>query len=368
VPGNHALRQLVGAHRRELTGELAAGATFRYSGAVRVSFCESCGAPLDAAWNEIVVVCRFCAAHSLPNAPGAPVPLVHPDDGRPRLSVDGRTYLVEQTLAEGESSVVFRGRWVVRLGELVVLKVQRALSDTDLLRREHDLLVRLHRAPAHGAERLLARVPAPIALGPLRDPFAGRRAADGTEGSGPLTRSARDARLVAVHGWKAGFVHTLADVAAAHPSGVPPAVAVWLLKRLLEVLTFLHQSGVCHNAIVPRHVLVHARDHGAILVGYSLAGPIGARVDGAVEGDEALRPEAFVRDPRGAPRWDLAMAAASVATVWSPVGPVGDLMAALRAGEHGDAWTARAELDRAAALALGPPRYHPLAMPGWPHP
>jgi hypothetical protein len=329
---------------------------------VRVSFCESCGAPLDAAWTDLVVVCRYCAAHQLPTPAGDPVPAVHPDDGRPRVSVGGRTYLVEGRLADGESSAVFRGRWVVRLGELVVLKVQRSLADTDLLRREHEVLARLHRAST-GAERLLSRVPTPIALGPLRDPHAERAAAGGERGA--FGRSARDERLVAVHGWKPGFVHTLDDVARLHPGGVPAPVAVWVLKRLLEVLSFLHGAGVCHNAVLPRHVLVHPRDHGALLVGYSLATAPGERVPGTVRGEAAQYPDGLLAARRAEPRWDVAMAARALGRVWSPTGAVGEVVRAMADGGHPDAWQARAALDRAAAEMLGPPRYHPLPMPGW---
>lgn len=325
---------------------------------MRVAFCESCGAPLDAAWAEIVVICRYCAAPSLPNPTGSPVPPVHPDDGRPRLSVDGRTYLVESRLAEGESSSVFRGRWVERLGELVVLKVQRALVDADLLRREHATLQALQRAAA-GAERLSQRVPQPIALGPLRDPMVG------TGADGPLTRSARDVRLVAVHGWKSGFVHTLLDVAHVHPAGVPPAVAVWILKRLLEGLAYVHRAGVVHNAVGPMHVLVHPRDHGATLIGYSLATAAGDRVPGFLTAWRSSLPEPFVRERRAHPRWDLALAARAVATVWSPSGPVGEVFRRLGDGDIDDAWQAREALDAAALEMLGRPRYSPLAMPGW---
>lgn len=323
---------------------------------MRVVFCESCGAPLDAAWTELVVICRSCSA---PSQPAGPVPLVHPDDGRPRLSVDGRTYLVEARLADGESSRVFRARWVARLGELVVLKVQRAAADGDLLRREHDVLRQLQRAP--GGDGLARRLPAPIALGPLRDPFAG------TGSAGPLSRAVRQERLVAVHGWRPGFVHTLEDVARAHPSGVPGPVAVWLLKRLLEALAFVHGAGLCHNALTPAHVLVHPRDHGAVPVGFSLAGPPGARVAGVVTAASHLLPPTFARDRVAHPRWDVAMATIAVATVSRPTGAVGALFERLARGEEADAWAARAALDAAALATHGPPRYAPLPMPGWAH-
>ena len=56
---------------------------------MRVSLCESCGAPLPAAWEELVVVCPYCGSQNNPGAPGAPVYPSLPADSRP-LIVDTR--------------------------------------------------------------------------------------------------------------------------------------------------------------------------------------------------------------------------------------------------------------------------------------
>lgn len=74
-----------------------------------------------------------------------------PDDGRPRLHVGGRTYLLEGLLARGQACGVYRGRWVIRLGELVVLELLRSLADQDLLRREWAVLRHLEESTAQGA-------------------------------------------------------------------------------------------------------------------------------------------------------------------------------------------------------------------------
>ena len=94
---------------------------------MRVGFCDGCGAPLDAPWDQLVVLCRFCGASSLPGKPGDPVPMRVPVDGRPRLNLEHRTYVIEGHLGSGDACEVYRGRWVVRLGELVVIKVLRAV-------------------------------------------------------------------------------------------------------------------------------------------------------------------------------------------------------------------------------------------------
>ncbi len=326
---------------------------------MRVEFCGSCGAPLEARWAEIVLVCRFCGCQNAPGKRGEPVPSSVPDDGRPRFSVGGRTYVVEGHLASGDSCEVYRGRWAQRLGELVVIKVLRALSDADLIRREESFLTRLHASSAQGASHFVTRLPQPIARGTL----AGK---DGLE------------RGVLVLRWPAGFQHTLEDVAHEHPAGVDGRIAVWVLKRLLEILGFIHRSGVVHGAVTPAHVLVHPRDHGAQLVGFAAATawsktsqeplPVVARAH------RDHYPAEVVADRWVSPTTDVAMAARCALAVAGAAGfadagrldgALGRLVVAAAGGAHDDAWALRDEVDHAASDAYGPPRYNPIAMPGW---
>ncbi|MGE0710729.1 MAG: hypothetical protein AB7N76_27965 [Planctomycetota bacterium] len=339
---------------------------------MRVEFCASCGAPLEARWSEIVIVCRYCGSQNAPGGVGDPVPSSHPDDGRPRFSIGGRTYLIEGRLGSGDSCEVYRGRWVARLGELVVIKVLRALDDVDLRRREWDLLGKLHRSEAQGALHFVTRLPQPIALGPLRAFHPDREDGDG----GPE-------RLVSVFGWHPGFLHTLEEVHAVHPQGVPSRVVVWLFKRLLELLGFLHRAGVVHGAVIPPHVLVHPRDHGALLVGFGCAtswAPT-SRAPGRQEPLPAisrawrdLYPAPVLAERWVSPRTDIAMAArcallAAGAESFQDdgclTGGLGALVLAAAHLAHDDAWALRDELDRASAQVHGPPSYNPLAMPGW---
>ncbi|MCO6459199.1 MAG: hypothetical protein J5I93_28150 [Pirellulaceae bacterium] len=66
---------------------------------MRIEFCEGCGAPLEARWSRIVLVCPYCGSQNAPGGAGDPVPSSVPDDGRWRLAVAGRTYLVLGQLA-----------------------------------------------------------------------------------------------------------------------------------------------------------------------------------------------------------------------------------------------------------------------------
>jgi hypothetical protein len=312
---------------------------------MRVSLCESCGAPLPAAWEELVVVCPYCGSQNNPGAPGASVYPSLPADSRPRLNVGGRTWALTGLLARGDSCDVFQGRWVMRLGGLVVVKVLRALADGDLLRRERAVLERLHASEAQGAVHFARLLPWLEAFGAVR--IAGYE------------------RLVAVHGWRPGFLYTLEDVRRAHPDGVDGRIAVWVWKRLLELLGWVHEAGFAHGAVLPPHVLVHPRAHGATLVGWSAAGALGEPLPAV----SAAWPDLYPLRP-GEPLTaaaDLAMAARTVRDLAGGglPGDLGTLLDEAAGGAWSHAWALRDRLDTEIRAAYGPPSYNPLSMPGW---
>jgi serine/threonine protein kinase len=326
---------------------------------MRVEFCQTCGAPIDARWAEIVLVCRYCGSHNAPGGVDQPVPSSIPDDSRTRLGVAGRTYVIQGLLAHGESSDVYRGRWVRRLGELVVIKVLRALSDQDLFHREYTVLERLQTRPTQGDEHFTRRLPHPI-------------------GIDTVVRT-RDERPVAVYGWHSGFYLTLDDVAREHPGGIQGEIAVWVFKRVLEILGFIHEAGFVHGAVLPQHVLVHPRDHGAMLVGWSAAserGPDGSarlvahnpsRIDYYPPSALASERVETATDIAMAARTTLAACGGSVDQAPGSLPPeLASLLERCAAGGRNDAWQLLHEITAVSKECFGPPAYHPLPMPGWP--
>lgn len=316
-----------------------------------VLHCDCCGYPLEAPWDQLVIVCEACGSQSIPGEPGAPVPAYVPADGRPRLNLGGRTWVLEGRLASGDSSDVYRARWVSRLGEAVVIKVQAVMEDADLLRREWAVLGSLHETTTDGAAHFLGRLPRPVAFGHVDT--------DRT-------------RAAAVYGWKSGFVHTLTEVGERHPTGVNGPVMVWLLKRLLELLGFVHRAGFVHGAVTPDHVLVHPRDHGATLVGWTVADRYRGRPV-----DLVARPRAWGKLYAGhrggaTPALDIRMACRCVETVggWRLPGvkrepAIDRVITRGAAGKEDDAWALAEALTAASREVYGPPAYNPLPMPGW---
>ncbi|HEU4404675.1 MAG TPA: hypothetical protein VFS43_05225 [Polyangiaceae bacterium] len=330
--------------------------------------CPTCGAPLSPDAAGRVFTCSFCGASAraerrLVQAARFRAALAGLDEGaRARddvASVAGVPYRVLGRVARGQSSDVFLAERARRLTELVLLKVLRAPDDADLLEREWQALAALRASEAAGTAQFARRLPQPVARGVLQAPGVAPRPT-----------------LVLRH--QSGFVHTFDDVVAAHPGGLDPRHTVWLFRRLLELLGWVHQSGWAHGALLPEHLLVHARDHGVLVVGWSCAERLGG---GRLR---ALAPERAAFYPpdlgRGAPpsaASDLAMAARCVAhaafggELRLPPSLPAPLAALLRPYVEGgraptdDAWRLEKLVAAAAREAFGPPTYVRLPMPGW---
>lgn len=282
---------------------------------------------------------------------------------RPRVTVAGTRYVLLGRLGRGDSSDVFLARRDARLTALVVLKVVRVLSDADLVAREYEVLEALHRGDAQGAEHFSRLLPQPVVQGAVKDSEGGSRAA-------------------AVYRWHSGFQHSLPHVRQVYSGGVDPRAAVWMWKRLLEVLGFVHRSGYIHGAVLPPHVLVHPRDHGVKLVGWCNAVRFDA--ESALPSTSASHrdfyPDAVWKGDVPTPATDLVMGArtiawvlggdpASGATPTSVPPTLAGLLRRLCDADYrestGDAWRVKELVDAAARESFGPPRFIPFTMPGW---
>jgi hypothetical protein len=331
--------------------------------------CPNCGAPLPPPPSSGAVRCAYCAALLVLDASGwkPAAPLAEPEPLRDphlwRLWIGGARYAVLGRIARGEGSDVFFARRDARVTELVVVKALRALEDADLLAREGEVLERLLASTAHGASHFARLLPQPVARG------VARLGMKGDLGERP----------VAVFRHRSGFDATFEDVLREYPEGVAPEAAVWMWKRVLELLAWVHRAGFVHGAVLPAHLLVHPRDHGVVLVGWSRAVPWAPPVPLPATTRDA---RAFYPDDvwDGAPATiatDLAMSARSVIAVLGgdparaelpsrvpePLARLLVACANTTSPADADPLRVKDQLDRAAREAFGPSKFVPFVMP-----
>jgi hypothetical protein len=298
--------------------------------------CPSCGAPVPPS-TAGAVTCAYCGSTLLGvddagwearldglAREGEDDPL----DARPWCRVLGQKFLVHAPLGAGETSDVFFGERARRPTELVVLKVWRDASATPPFAPQWRLLESLGRSEGRRSPLMTTLLPQLVVMGTMRS-------RSGVERPALVTR------------WRSGYRCTLRDVRRAYPAGVDAQTAVWIWRRLLELLGWIHHNGVVHASVRPEHVLLHPRDHGVVLVGWSHAAPVGSmacQTDDVVASAESLR---------------------SVLT-GSPPAPLRSVLDAASRGARSDAVALSAEVCEAAREAFGPPRYHPFTMPDLP--
>ncbi len=334
---------------------------------LRVLKCPHCGAPLSVGRFQRQVVCAFCQTQvqidpTLVHAARYREALEQWTAGSARgdgarATVGDSRFRLLSLLAHGEVSDVHaaeRDRWPT---ERVLLKILRDPGDRPLLEAEHAVLSRLQASTARGAERFTTLLPQPLFAGEIREgPFTGRPAL--------------------VLRWAPGFGSSLLDVRRALPHGVPPVVSIWMWRRVLEMVTFLHASGVVHGALLPRHLLVQEGDHGMRLVGFSCAGASGEPLRALVADDERLYPERLRSGGNLTAADDVRMSARSMAFALGGEGPRLELPAAVPpklaalVAEVGDdrgpapvPWELRERIGALGRELFGEPSFHPLKLP-----
>ncbi|MES2118505.1 MAG: lipopolysaccharide kinase InaA family protein [Pseudomonadota bacterium] len=140
------------------------------------------------------------------------------------------------------------------LPERVVIKMAHADAAPGRLEREWEVLRQLQAAAHPGAAYFSQRLPQPVAFG-VAEETGGARA---------------DALLLRN---PAGYWGSLADVMNNYPHGVDPRHAVWIWRRVLDVLGYVHDIGWVHGQLTPAHLLVQPGDHGMLIIGWGDAQP-----------------------------------------------------------------------------------------------
>lgn len=276
--------------------------------------CKNCSAPLSA--GATFVSCPYCGSEFyLPPLPGfrIPAPRAYPHpSGLGTVRVGDHLFRIHGKLGEGSHCSVFLARRERALTEMVVLKVAGAGGE-EALRREWETVHKLR--PRQ--EFLSHLIPAPVLWG-MAD------------------RGSHTKYPTAAYRWMPGFHFTLLDAKRQYPEGVDPKAVVWIWNRLLDLLDCLHSLGYGHHAVRPEHVLLHPRDHGATLCGWS----------------RAARP---VGD-------DLADCGRSIASVLGSDAPPALTRLALASERYEHAHLLKEELQRVARACFGPPAFHPFSL------
>lgn len=135
---------------------------------------------------------------------------------------------------------------------------------------------------------------------------------------------------------------SLDDCLARHPQGLrDPRHLVWMGRRVLEHLRWLHAGGWAHGALHGGNWLLQPRDHGICLIGWAQAGP--------------ATPSEQARDLRQL-AWTLRQARPDCG------GAVGALLRRCAEDDAGSpsAEALHAELGAAARHDFGPPQFIPF--------
>jgi serine/threonine protein kinase len=171
--------------------------------------------------------------------------------GRDALRCGGFRYHLMQRLGAGEVSEVYLAQRLDALPLLATIKFSSANTAGSLYSREAQILRELQTLDGEGMGVYFSRLmPEVISQG----------AVEGQDGKQAL-----------VLRYPSGFWGDLAALNEHFASGIDPRHAVWIWRRMLEVLNFIHRHGWSHRNVRPEHALVHPQDHAVRLIGWSSA-------------------------------------------------------------------------------------------------
>lgn len=332
--------------------------------------CPQCNAPLAPHRFARTVVCSYCGATVQIDDASISTSMFHeafrawnsPSSYQfsSWISIKDNHWALDKCIGRGEISDVYTGQRARWPTELVIVKLLRDRQDMSLLDNEWEVLQFLQESNAPGADTFTTLLPQPVMHGDI------------SSGSYSGTRAS-------IFRWASGFLHTFEEVKQAYPQGIPARASIWVWRRILEVLSFIHASGSVHGAVLPCHLLIQENEHGVRLVGYSAAGRAGRELRTLSKGSEAFYPRSTQAGSPLIPQLDLIMSARCMLALLGGDVLTGSLPASVPARLAGiikrialaepasslkqDAWTIRQELGEIARDVYGPPQFLPIVMP-----
>jgi hypothetical protein len=327
--------------------------------------CPQCNAPLAPSRFAQTVICSYCGttvkfddtaisverfhkAFRAWNAPESyPIPAW--------FSIGDSYWGTGESITGGDISDVYAGlraRWPT---ELVVIKILRDRRDVMPFDREWEALQILQQSNAPGADFFSTLIPQPVIHGDIsKGVHAGQRAN--------------------IFRWSSGFNHAFEEVMRVYPQGIPPRASIWVWRRILEVLSFIHNSGMVHGAVLPSHLLVQDNEHGVKLVGYSAADRAGVKLQTISSRYASFYPKSM---RSLSAQLDITMSARCMIAILGGNPEAGTLPKAVpsrltrlmqqiaepAASTKTDAWSLREELGVIAQEVFGAPQFTPIVMP-----
>jgi len=276
------------------------------------------------------------------------------------VSIGNSHWTLDTSIAHGDISDVYTGQRARWPTELVLLKFLRDHKDIDLFDNEWAALQSLHGSDAPGADEFTTLIPQPII-------------------QGDISTGSYKGKRISIFRWMSGFRHPLGEVMQAYPKGIPPRASIWMWRRILEVLSFIHASGMVHGAVLPPHLLIQENEHGMRLVGYSCCGRTGEKLRTISQGFENFYPQVKQSKLGLTTQLDLSMSARCMAAVLggdpasvslpsevpAPLAKIVQRVALTKpTGAPSEiAWSIREELGEMAEKVYGPPQFIPIVMP-----
>ncbi|MBE9610518.1 serine/threonine protein kinase [Chitinilyticum piscinae] len=215
--------------------------------------CPQCGGalPQQAAWRR--VACTYC--HVLVTRNPSLVERSHfqaalrrqaAEHARlnPEFVLEGAPCRLIAPLGSGETASIWQAERLTAYPERITLKIAHDASGAAQLDAEAQHLQNLLARDGPGSAYYSRRIPQLVAQGQ----YQGRR----------------------VLAWRVppGYWGSMAAVLRNQPAGIRSEHAVWIWRRVLDILGYLHNNGLAHGALSADHWLVQPRDHGVMLIGW----------------------------------------------------------------------------------------------------
>jgi hypothetical protein len=332
--------------------------------------CPQCNAPLAPHRLARSIVCSYCGATVRLDESSVSAAIFHeafrvwnsPESYQipSWVSIGNRHWALDKFIAHGDISDVYTARLARWPTELVTLKLLRDRKDAELFDNEWDALQLLQQSNAPGADFFTTLIPQPIIHGDI------------TSGSFAHQR-------VSIFRWASGFHHTFDEVTQVYPQGIPPQASIWIWRRILEILSFIHASGMAHGAVLPAHLLIQENEHGVRLVGYGCAGRFGKKLSTISHGNESFYLKPAKSWSTLTAQLDLVMSARCIVSILGgnpataslpstvPV-QLADIVQRIALSKadgkaNEDAWSIREELGGVAREIFGPSKFIPIVMP-----